>query len=251
MNFITGNNFKNISNYILDETGFRKNLETRDTPLYFVKTDYIDNFFHSSLLPKREFRLITHNSDFSINQKHAMYLEYKYLKTWFAQNVNFQHTKLIPIPIGIANEQWSHGNKETLQSVIDKNYKKKQLMYANFNISTNPRQRKYCLQHIKSQYVENNASFATYLQHTAEAYFSVCPLGNGIDSHRIWESLYVKTVPIAENTYNIKYLTDTYRLPILLINDWSELSNIELNKNIYQSLMINFDPKILTTKLFI
>lgn len=251
MNFITGNNFKNISNYILDETGFRNNIKTYNTPIYFVKTDYIDYFFNSKLLPKEKFKLITHNSDFCINSDHAPYLEYRFLVNWFAQNVDFQHEKLIPIPIGIANEQWPHGNIETLQSVIDKNYKKKQLMYANFNISTNPRQREYCLQHVESQYVESNTPFETYLEHTAEAYFSICPLGNGIDSHRIWESLYLKTVPIAEQTYNISYLKRKYNLPIVLINDWSDISNLDLNSNTYINLISNFNPDILLITKFL
>lgn len=244
MNFITGHSFKNMANYVLDEFGFRSNKESFiDMPIYFVKTDYIHTFFNSSLLPKTTFNLITHNSDHNINHNHSKYLEYIFLNKWFAQNVDYIHSKLIPIPIGIANEEWPHGDTKTLQLVIDKSYEKKQLMYANFNLSTNTKQRKYCLKHIKPEFIENNVSFETYLKHTAESYFSICPLGNGIDSHRIWESLYLKTIPIAENTLNASLLKDKHRLPIILIDDWLDIENLycNLNHSLYMKYMSSFD----------
>lgn len=237
-----------MANYVLDESGFRNNKEP-DTNIstYFVKTDYIHEFFNSSLLPKTTFNLITHNSDHNINHNHSKYLEYIFLNKWFAQNVNHEHSKLIPIPIGIANEEWPHGDTKTLQLVIDKSCKKKRLMYSNFNLSTNTKQREYCLQYIKPEYVENNVTFETYLQHTAESYFSICPLGNGIDSHRIWESLYLRTVPIVEETYNISYLQRSLNLPIVIIKKWNELPNLDLNIKLYNNLIDSFNSNILTT----
>ena len=35
MNFITGNKFKDISDYTLDESGFRKTGITNDIPIFF------------------------------------------------------------------------------------------------------------------------------------------------------------------------------------------------------------------------
>lgn len=251
MNFITGNGFRDLSHFILDEHGFRQNKSiTNELPIFFVKTDYIDYFFSSDLLPNYRFKLITHNSDYNINNKHLGYLGYHYLDIWLAQNVNFIHDKLIPIPIGIANPEWPHGDITILQKIIDTKYKKEKLMYANFNIETNPVQRKYCLSNISKEFVENNISFEAYLTKTAKSYFSICPLGNGIDSHRIWESLYLKTIPIAETTVNIKYLIDRYNLPIILINDWSELTCLQLNSQLYYSVIANFDYKKLNLEYF-
>jgi hypothetical protein len=246
MQFITGNSFKNMAHYILDEFGFRFNrqLDTT-TPIYFVKTDYVNQFFNSSMLPKKSFNLITHNSDYSIDKNHYKYIEYKFLNKWFAQNVNYKHLKLIPIPIGIANEEWPHGDISVLQKIIDKNYSKERIGYANFNTQTNPKQRKYCLKYIPNYFIENNVDFSTYLKHTAKSYFSICPLGNGIDSHRIWESLYLMTIPIAERTLNASYLATRYNLPILFIDDWSEIHNLNLNKDLYKSIIKSFNTQIL------
>lgn len=254
MNFITGDGFRNLANFIFDENGFEKNenISENQIPIYFVKTDYIDIFFTSkNLLPKHKFKLITHNSDYDIHQKHLNYINYDFLEVWFAQNVNYIHEKLIPIPIGIANRKWPHGNTDIFQEVINQNNKKEQLIYANFNIHTNPHQRQNCIQHIPSKFIESNVSFKTYLEHTSQAYFSICPLGNGIDSHRIWESLYLKSIPIVEKTYNISYLIHKYKLPIIKINDWKELHSIDLSCTLYHRMISNFNPNILRTENFL
>jgi hypothetical protein len=244
MEFITGNNFQERCLLVLDERGLTWHTGVENETLtFFVKTDYIDNFFSSSLLPKDNFILLTHNSDYSINFSHEKYLEYPFLEKWYAQNVNFAHPKLIPIPIGIANSEWPHGDVSTLKSVMQSDFEKNRLMYANFNVNTNYKQRSYCLKFVPNQFVENNVPFQTYLTHTAQSYFSICPLGNGIDSHRIWESLYLKTIPVTERTYNIEYLKSKLNLPIILVDDWSELSTMStLNTDQYFKLIESFDP---------
>lgn len=252
MSFITGNNFKNISHYILDEFGFKQNKPIdNNIPIYFVKTDYIHQFFNSYLLPESKFILITHNSDYGIDINHSSYLEYQYLSKWYAQNVNYKHEKLIPIPIGIANPEWPHGNVYILNEIINANYQKETLMYANFNVYTNRQVRQECLKNIPIQYVENNVSFDRYLINTSKAYFSICPMGNGIDSHRIWESLYLKTIPIVENTYNIRALKNKYKLPIYTIEQWNEISDMALTSELYYSIWNNFNIDQLNTNKFL
>jgi hypothetical protein len=248
MSFITGNGFKNFAHYIFDEHGFRKHKPIdNEIPIFFVKTDYIDIFFNNnSLLPNYKFKLITHNSDYSIGYKHINYINNTNLEKWFAQNVEYEHEKLIPIPIGIANSEWPHGDISVLQKVIDQKHDKQNIMYANFNIRTNPNQRKHCLANIPSEFVDNNVPFETYLDKTAKSYFTICPLGNGIDSHRIWESLYLKSIPVVENTYNVTYMSKKYQLPVILIEDWSHFPYLQLEINLYQKMIENFDPFSLT-----
>lgn len=245
MRFITGDGYRSICDYIFDEKGWRLNTNVKNfICTVFVKTDYIDKFIENNLINK-DFILITHNSDISITKKYKQYLEYQKLKRWYAQNVDFEHNKLMPIPIGIANPVWPHGDTKILQCVIEQNNIKQKKLYANFNIATNPKIRKHCLKYIDKKYIENNLSYQMYLTNLSKAYFSVCPLGNGIDTHRIWESLYLKTIPIVENTYNINYMIKKYKLPIITIGHWSELQDMELNQTVYKNLIYNFDPRIL------
>jgi len=46
-------------------------------------------------------------------------------------------------------------------------------------------------------------------------------------------------------------LTKKYNLPILLINDWSELAKIELNETKYLEIINNFNPSILNISEFL
>ena len=248
MEFITGNNFKKRCHFSVDEHGFGMCTGVENKTLtFFVKTDYVDKFFSSPLLlPDENFILLTHNSDYGVDPSHLKYLEYPFLEKWYAQNVNFEHQKLIPIPKGIANSEWPHGDVSALEFVIQSDLEKNNLMYANFNINTNHKQRSYCLKFVPNEFVENDVSFQAYLTHTAQSLFSICPLGNGIDSHRIWESLYLKTIPITERTYNIEYLKNKFNLPIILVDDWSELSNMSiLNTDHYLKLIDSFTPSSL------
>lgn len=244
MNYIKGENFEKLCDYVLDIKGFKQNDIQNDIPKFFVKTDSIKEFFNK-YVPNKKFILITHNSDLSITSEYQKYLENSNLIKWYAQNVDYEHKKLIPIPLGIANSIWLHGNTTTLQNVINENYNKEQLLCANFNTKTNPTVRNYCLKFIDKKFVENNVSFELYLKNLAKSYFSICPMGNGIDSHRIWESLYLKTIPIAEHTYNLKFLAHQYHLPIIFINDWSDISNLNLNENLYESMIQSFNGDIL------
>ena len=52
-------------------------------------------------------------------------------------NIDTIHPKLQPIPIGIANEKWPHGDKNILLKIINENNKKENLVYCNFDITTN------------------------------------------------------------------------------------------------------------------
>lgn len=254
MNFISGHNLRDICNYILDDKGFRPNplvQSTESTTVkYFVKTDYIDLFFNQ-LIPDHNFILITHNSDYSINSRHAQYLDNSTLVKWYAQNVDYQHEKLIPIPIGLANQEWPHGDTSIVENIMHAEISKTRLMYANFSIKTNPSVRQYCLQFIPQQYIENNVSFFIYMTHLAQSCFSICPLGNGIDSHRIWESLYVNTIPIAEKTYNLQYLQKQYNLPIIFIEDWGELPSLDLSSSIHKEMLNSWNVSHLDMTSFI
>ena len=51
--------------------------------------------------------------------------------------------------------------------------------------------------------------------------FIASPRGNGIDTHRTWEALYMGSIPIVEK----HHMYDTYNLPIWQIESWDEVTN--------------------------
>ena len=76
---------------------------------------------------------------------------------------------------------------------------------------------------------ENKLSFYNYCTNMSKHKFVICPPGNGADTHRVWESLYLGCIPIVK-----KSRIYPYDLPIIQINDWSEVTQELLESYIYE-----------------
>jgi len=62
-----------------------------------------------------------------------------------------------------------------------------------------------------------------YLRSCREKCFVICPPGNGKDTHRLWETLYMGGIPIIKQD---KYLAPLVsELPVLVVKSWSEVLN--------------------------
>lgn len=240
MEFITGNKFKRICHYSYDEEGFIKHSEPNENEILriFVKIDYVHNFF--SHKQNKPFILFTHNGDLSVDNSYLNYMSESNLIKWYGQNINTTHPKLESIPIGIANEKWDHGNESIFLEVIHQNLIKERLIYVNFDVNTNRIERNYCLSELNKRGIEmnNKLPFKEYLEEVSKSYFVISPNGNGIDCHKTWESLYLKTIPIVKKSINIDFYKD---YPIIIINEWSEFNPSVYTVELYNEIMIDFD----------
>ena len=68
-----------------------------------------------------------------------------------------------------------------------------------------------------------------YFKELASHKYAICPEGNGIDTHRFWECLYMNVIPICKK--NILYEYYSKHFPIILLNDWDELDIKLLEQN--------------------
>lgn len=241
IDYITGNKFKNFCHYYFDGNNLicNKSYNNNDILNIFIKTDFIDLFFENFQF-NRKIIIFTHNSDYSINANHIKYLNIKNIIAWYGQNINIIHPKLKSIPIGIANEEWLHGDINTINSIHNKNFEKINLIYANFNVNTNFNERNFC----KNCLAKHNITlsepliFDKYLLNLAQSYFSISPNGNGIDCHKTWESLYLKTIPIVTKSINsIQYS----HFPIIILNSWNEFNPKDFSIDLYNDMCYNID----------
>ena len=192
-------------------------------PILFLYPHRLELFverLHHFLNP---FVLITHNSDYNLIEEDPMIkrvLDSPLLKCWWGQNLCFVHPKMRPLPIGIANSMWEHGNLEYYRNI---NLEKTEDVYFNFNIATNPEKREVCYQAISQNkqmlpmvsVKENVARLAKYRR-------CICPEGNGVDTHRLWEAMYLNCYPIVLETPFIKTLVHYMEgLPINIVKSWS------------------------------
>ena len=69
--------------------------------------------------------------------------------------------------------------------------------------------------------------------------FVLCPQGNGIDTHRIWESLYCGSIPIVEDHIGFDQFKN---LPIMFVDDFYKISEKSLENFYYIELILNIYP---------
>jgi hypothetical protein len=245
MIFLSGNSYKKISGFIFDETGFYKNQNVENN-ICFVKTDYIDDFFKHNI-PDYPFKLITHNSDYLITEKYRYGLNHSNLIKWFAQEANIDHPKLEHIPIGLPNERivkndavlehFHFGAREVFERLVFEPVDKSKIVSEiTFDINTNP-DRKNCLKICeKMNMFYNRLNYEDYLLDIKKSMFCVCPPGNCPSSHRLWEALHLKCIPILLSTSHWYY----NKLPIIFLEKWEDMLNLTLTKEVYDSYTKDF-----------
>src|ERR1035437_6243406 len=178
-----------------------------DINIIYTHTLYIKHLFKEIKNLNNKFIIITHNSD--INVDNTFQIPENVIK-WFTQNVNVKNDKLESIPIGLPNNKWNPDINK-IKNIINKQKNIKNLLYINHKIKTNikERQEPYKLFSNKNwATLESNVNYDQYINNVYNYKFVLCPNGNGIDTHRLWECLYVKTIPIVKNNINNSYYRD-------------------------------------------
>jgi hypothetical protein len=227
--YISGDTFRAYCDFTFDE--LNKMIDpgqVKEGHTIFVKTDYLKEFF-SEVHPRIPSRyiLVTHNSDNPIPAKFKRYLRDKKLLAWFGQNLSqVVHPKLHPIPIGLANRCWPHGNVDIFNKVAQMapNLRKSLLLYMNFQVGTYADERSKVANMFKNKpycFVAAPKEYEAYLTELAQAKFALSPRGNGLDTHRTWECLLVGTIPIVKTSSLDPLFAN---LPVLIVQDWSEIN---------------------------
>lgn len=227
--YITGDTWRSFCNWRLteNETFAPQQVNRGDT--IFVEYPLLEVFQKWSAKIKHPYILITPNienySDNPLPGKFTKLLKQKNLAAWFLQNIDCEATeRLIPIPIGMANNFWTHGQLEPKTGERDI------LAYVNFNLDTNLRQRKQCFDYFSQKPWACKAepkAFSQYLDDLSRSLFVVSPPGVGLDCHRTWEALCAGCYPIVlSSTLNPLYKD----LPVVMVHSWEEVTQEFLGK---------------------
>jgi len=241
--FISGDTFRAFADHIYDETQNKTFSNVSYGDVIFVKPDTLKGFFsHVYPLINTSIILVTHNSDKSAPDTYRTYLSDPKILKWYASNPSeLNHSKIFPIPIGLSNARWPHGNVDRVLYAM-KNHRKPWnsrtvLMYINFNIKTNPTERKKALEQANKiqniQRIDKGVSSEKYLEDLGNAKFVLSPPGNGLDCHRTWESLIMGAVPIVLRSTLDPLFNNTRTL---ILDNWSQLTqeyllSLDFSKN--------------------
>ena len=239
IDFVVGEKFYDIANSIFSsnspENGNDDYNQLQNTfnidnhkeyNIVYLHTMYKNQFFDYIRNMNKKFIIITHNSDINIDS--VSNLPDNVIK-WYSQNVNCKDDRLYSLPIGLENSRWFPNVKkqDLILNKLSENKNIKNLVYMNHNMATNIKERRspYRLLQDKSfvttEFGENGKNFENYIDNVYNHKFVICPMGNGIDTHRKWETLYLKTIPIEKRCINSSYYED---LPICLVESWEEIT---------------------------
>ena len=235
-------------------------------PIVYTKPDNADpphTLERSRRHLKGPYILLTGQSD-KVTSHMKDLLDDDNLVMWFSQNPDLEHPKVQPLPIGL--NSFAMGRE--LNSVVSDFERAKQwpqkthTLLLSFAIWTNPPVRqaawdRFCkpgLAHWVTfaakpdgwSYTSQNPGLIKFYREKLGVHrFVLAPAGGGPDSHRVWESLYLHTIPVIpvrDTGLSPAMLRGLYRpdeLPVLLVQDISEVTQ-ELLDAVYPKLAARF-----------
>jgi hypothetical protein len=240
---------------------------SRPLPSIYICTDEID-YFAKEALPflQKKFVLVSGDSDVSLNPinfgggiKEILYSHY--LTKWYCQNLDFDHPKIEPIPIGmdyhtVWRDSRTWADKLTLPSIqegaikevrkVSKSFaKRNDDIYCNWHFSLNHGKRREFLDklnlnicYFQDKFLSRRLSWRSQ----SDFKFVLSPNGAGLDCHRTWEALILGCIPIIQNSLLAQKLYKN--LPVIIIDDASDLNKSFLTKKLSE-VNLEFDSNLL------
>jgi hypothetical protein len=203
-----------------------------DYKTIFVFTHDLEDFYNKFGDQLSDKIIISHNSDHEISYNLDV-------KLHLAQNCLIRDPKLLPLPIGIENNMWFDHN--IFHKIRKLRIKKTKDIYFYFNLNTHL-SRIDCYNKLKDKLNWNtNKNREEYYIELASHKYAICPRGNGLDTHRLWECLYLDVIPIIIENDDLKI----DNLPIIILKDWSNLDlkykfNNQINNKLTISSICNY-----------
>ena len=227
--FVSGDTFRSLADVVFDANSNPKASDIKENSVVFVFIDLLP-VFAEKILPevKNRFILITHKGDINITKDYAYIADNPKIIHWFAQNCDFEHPKITPIPIGLENQALHNvGNVADFKKFQKKKENHIPKVVIALNLSTNPDKRYPCYRAFwkkpNAVFINNITSSRIYRKTIKSYMFIASPEGNGIDCHRTWEAIYLGLIPIVNDNYLNRFFA-SLGLPIILTNDWNEFA---------------------------
>ena len=233
----------------------------------YVKTDYLYTFgkwrgkiqvpIYLKQIAYYKKTLVVGHSDLHISKDDLRYIKFFGYKKVYGVNLLNIGGFSESIPLGITNFyddsdlhklfgnidhfRIAHNCSE-IKGIFDNS------IYINFTSSNNLSERGSLIDLLKNRknvYFENTVftepGRINYLKSLREYAMVPCPEGNGFDTHRLWETLYMGGTPIIKEC---DYLPAALKyLPVIVLSGWNKIQdsrNLEEQWHLAQSKRMNF-----------
>jgi len=224
--FLSGDAFASLADLVIsnEEQLVRYLSSSQDHRIIFCRSDYLPELKRITLVRGYKRILIAGNSDHDftdINQLPQGLFARFYLQNSFISN----NKDIFTLPIGIENLSIGiNGLPKNLTATLDWNEKSKQILVG--PISPTHRDRMDLIAVAESQkgafvLKKENISPSTFAKTMEKYRYIACPRGNGVDTHRFWETLYRGSIPIVLRNSWSQSLAH-FKIPMIVINTWQE-----------------------------
>lgn len=219
--------------------------------LVFCKTDYIVALHDvvKECVPRDvPFAVLTHDSDYPVTQEMTQLFADRPVK-WYGMNCSTETAN--PVPIGIANTYCNL----TMKGKDFQAASPSRLLYVNHRTENFPMEREWLYPYfsektwctVKQPYPKGE--IAQYKQELLDHKFVLCPRGNGVDTHRLWEALYCGVIPVVKRHRTHSPLEGN--LPILFVDDYKEVTEHLLTRKYDEFSSTKWNRDMLTVSWWI
>lgn len=248
---IQGDRFKEFANYSIDEGTTTEEmsylLHCSTHGILFIKTDYLHLAFDILRDSIRNYVLVSHHSDFSIDEKYVLITHTSgfpidsqragkrpdCIKRWFAQNKMINDDNIVALPLGLEPpNRGVSGDVSVLARQLAQSREIQGLCYMNHSRTTNPDTRvapwEWGVQQSWIDATESRVPFPVFIENLYSHKFVISPPGNGVDCLKHWEAMYMGCIPIVMRSI----LMDEFAqdLPMLVVDKWEDVTEELLNK---------------------
>lgn len=185
-------------------------------------------------IPDMNFIIFTNLEDTPIDKYIENIIPDNVLSIHAVNGLFYRHPKIHPFPYGLQRKMRAKDTRlSKIQRYIFSDLPPENLLYVNHSERTNVRERKGVKElfidkpwaRVESSVIDYESLLAKVKQHK----FMICPIGNAVDCHRNWETLYLKRVPVMKKNDYLELLFKDY--PVLFVDNYSDITESLLIQN--------------------
>jgi hypothetical protein len=256
--YISGDTFRSFADHIWEEERKKINIaEVKENDVIFCQSENLKSLVSEILIGLQvKVILLLGNSDSNHGKNLDFLAKINSVKYTFAQNLLVKVPNISPLPIGLEN-LWRRNNGKTVLfkgAGINLGRKTYRVMWT-FTIKTNKEARLLAARQLSKSSIADNVGILKPKDHAEmlrRYAFVACPPGNGADTHRIWEAMYLRCIPIVLRNHMNEYFEEL-GLPIWVVESYSEIEKLSeaVLSDKYNELSRRFDSKWLWARTWL
>lgn len=250
---LSGDTFRAFADHVYEsrDTSLRaENIHTGD--VVFCESDLVEDLDQEILVPSgKPVVLLLGNSDRNIFLQNPRIETSAYGSRAFCQNLLAPREGFEVLPIGLENAWRSrNGHPKLFHRDRHSHVTRRWRIMWTFSVHTNPRVRTDAFSALLKSNVSEHIGTVSPRHHSdalRKYGFVACPPGNGEDTHRVWEAMYLGAVPIVLRSW----MTERFEqlgFPVWVVDSYDEI--VALGPDDLQTKYKLMKPQFLGRELY-